>query len=208
MQSFPPSRATSRTRTLTGGTNGSTNGTNGTNGANGSGRNGSPPSRWDTLPIGPEAHPAFHAGGCALITGGASGIGLAAAKEFARLGLRIVIADANEQDLKHAADELTDIVGTQNVCAALVDVSKLDHVEKFRDQVYETFGEVNVLLNNAGVGDYGGALSNPEAWRKVMDVNLFGVLNVVQTFAPSMIHQENPSMIINTGSKQGITNPP
>jgi len=65
-----------------------------------------------------------------------------------------------------------------------------------------------VLMNNAGVGDVGTSWDGIENWRKVFDVNLFGIVNVQQTFVPSMLHQENPAMIINTGSKQGITNPP
>jgi len=84
----------------------------------------------------------------------------------------------------------------------------MDQVTKLRDQVFETFGEVNLLFNNAGIGLHGGALTSPDNWRKIMDVNLYGVLNMVQIFTPSMIHQENPSLIVNTGSKQGITNPP
>lgn len=69
-----------------------------------------------------------------------------------------------------------------------------------------------MLLNNAGVsglpGDKGTSWKGLDSWHKVFDVNLFGVVNVQQTFVPNMIHQENASVIINTGSKQGITNPP
>jgi len=158
--------------------------------------------------VGPEAHPAIHLGRVALVTGAASGIGFALAKELASYGLRIVLADVHKDDLKLAHDEIADIAGAQNVLAVPTDVSKLEEVIKLRDQVFETFGEVNLLFNNAGIGLHGGSLSNPENWRKVMDVNLFGVLNMIQTFVPSMIHQENPSLIVNTGSKQGITNPP
>jgi len=63
-------------------------------------------------------------------------------------------------------------------------------------------------MNNAGVGDTGTSWDGIENWRKVFEVNLFGIINVQQTFVPLMIHQENHSVIINTGSKQGITNPP
>jgi len=63
-------------------------------------------------------------------------------------------------------------------------------------------------MNNAGIGAKGTSWDGFENWRKVFDVNLFGVVNVQQTFVPSMLHQENQAVIINTGSKQGITNPP
>ncbi|KAJ8523206.1 hypothetical protein ONZ45_g309 [Pleurotus djamor] len=71
-----------------------------------------------------------------------------------------------------------------------------------------TLAQVAVLMNNAGVGDRGTSWDGIENWRKVFDVNLFGIVNVQQTFVPSMLHQENQALIINTGSKQGITNPP
>jgi len=64
------------------------------------------------------------------------------------------------------------------------------------------------LLNNAAVGVTGQSWGAIDAWKKILDVNLWGVVNVQQIFIPHMLHQENPSMIINTGSKQGITNPP
>ncbi|KAG8978933.1 hypothetical protein FRB94_012226 [Tulasnella sp. JGI-2019a] len=196
MQSYPSTRASSRVRSLSNGVQVST----------------SPiatrKSDLESTPVGPEAHAAIHIGRCALITGAASGIGFALAKELAGHGLRIVLADIHEDDLKLAQEEIADIAGPQNVLAVKADVSKIEEVIKLRDQVFETFGEVNLLFNNAGINDHGGSLSNPENWRKVMDVNLFGVLNMVQTFVPSMIHQENPSLIVNTGSKQGTTNPP
>jgi len=81
-------------------------------------------------------------------------------------------------------------------------------VQRLKDKTLETFGEVAVLFNNAGSGAKGTALDGLNNWKKVIDVNLWGVIYVQQTFGPLMVHQENPSVIINTGSKQGITNPP
>ena len=63
-------------------------------------------------------------------------------------------------------------------------------------------------MNNAGTGGGGGLFGDPVRWRRIIDVNLLGVVNGVQTFAPDMIRQETPSAIVNTGSKQGITCPP
>ncbi|KAJ3936031.1 MAG: hypothetical protein NXY57DRAFT_886676 [Lentinula lateritia] len=70
------------------------------------------------------------------------------------------------------------------------------------------FEQVAVLMNNAGIGLKGTSWDGINNWKTIFDVNLFGILNVQQTFVPFMLHQENQGMIINTGSKQGITNPP
>jgi len=155
-----------------------------------------------------ELHPVIHSGRVAVITGAACGIGQAAAREFAKLGLKVAIADIAEAKLVKFGKELAAIVGEANVMAIPTDVSKLEEVVKLRDRVYEAWGEVAVLMNNAGVGDKGTSWDGIENWKKVFDVNLFGIVNVQQTFVPSMLHQENQAVIINTGSKQGITNPP
>ncbi|KAI0072034.1 NAD-P-binding protein, partial [Panus rudis PR-1116 ss-1] len=154
-------------------------------------------------------HPILHAGRVAVITGAASGIGRAAAVEFAKHGMKIALADIREDQLREAAAEVAKVAGgDSNVLAVPTDVSKLDEVVRLRDRVYEAWGEVAILLNNAGISVKGSSWDGLDAWHKVFDVNLYGVLNVQQTFVPSMIHQENAAAIINTGSKQGITNPP
>ncbi|EJF60960.1 NAD(P)-binding protein [Dichomitus squalens LYAD-421 SS1] len=155
-----------------------------------------------------EVHPVIHEGRVAVITGAGSGIGRAAAIELAKIGLKIAIADVDEQGLNGTAKEVAQIVGQQNLIALPTDVTKLEQVERLRDRVYEAWGEVGVLMNNAAVSAKGTSWDGLENWHKVFDVNLFGVLNVQHTFVPSMLHQENPAVIINTGSKQGITNPP
>jgi len=159
-------------------------------------------------PIDREHHPVIHAGRVAVITGAASGIGRAAARELARLGLKVAIADINVNALEIFSKELCGAHGEGNVLAVPTDVSKLEDVEHLRDRVYEAWGEVAVLLNNAAVAVMGHSFEGLDKWNAVMNVNLFGVLNVQHTFVPSMLHQENQSVIINTGSKQGITNPP
>ncbi|KAI0275930.1 NAD-P-binding protein [Russula aff. rugulosa BPL654] len=168
------------------------------------------PFRIESLisPIDSEYHPVIHAGRVAVITGAASGIGRAAARELAGLGLKVAIADINAAALETLAEELVATHGETNVLAVPTDVSKLEDVVRLRERVYEAWGEVAVLLNNAGVINKGDSFEGLDAWKAVMDVNLFGVLNVQHTFVPLMIHQENQSVIINTGSKQGITNPP
>jgi len=159
-------------------------------------------------PIDREHHPVIHTGRVAVITGAASGIGRAAARELARLGLKVAIADINVNALEIFSKELCGAHGEGNVLAVPTDVSKLEDVVHLRDRVYEAWGEVAVLLNNAGVAVKGHSFEGLDNWNAVMNVNLFGVLNVQHTFVPLMLHQENQSVIINTGSKQGITNPP
>jgi len=153
-------------------------------------------------------HDALHAGRVAVITGAASGIGLAAAQEFANIGMKLAIADTNESALNDVKKELVDRIGEQNIIAVVCDVSNIEDVRKLRERVFEAWGEVSVLLNNAGVGGKTGSWTELENWGKVVNTNLWGIVNVQHTFVPYMIGQENQSLIINTGSKQGITNPP
>lgn len=143
-----------------------------------------------------------------MITGAASGIGKATAVEMAKLGLKIAMADVVEDILASAAKEVISIAGEANVLVIPTDVSDIDEVVRLRDKVYEAWGEVAVLLNNAAIGPDTKSWEMLDNWKKTFDVNLFGVINVQQTFVPSMLHQENQAMVINTGSKQGITNPP
>lgn len=156
------------------------------------------------------AHPALTAGRVAVITGGSSGIGLAAARRFASLGLKVCLADLSAERLERAAAEVRAVSsgGRDAVLTAPTDVSKPDQVQALKDKVYASFGEVAVLMNNAGTAPGGGPWDHIERWRKVLDVNLWGVINGVQTFVPAMLAQGTPCAVVNTGSKQGITCPP
>jgi NAD(P)-dependent dehydrogenase (short-subunit alcohol dehydrogenase family) len=151
-------------------------------------------------------HPAIEAGRTAVITGGASGIGLAAAKKLTGLGMNVVIADFNDEALGAAHRELTE--AGAHVEAVRTDVSSAEDVAALRDRALSRFGDVALLMNNAGVGRGGSAIENPEGWRRVIETNLFGVLSGVQAFAQGMIDAGKPAAIVNTGSKQGITTPP
>jgi NAD(P)-dependent dehydrogenase (short-subunit alcohol dehydrogenase family) len=155
-------------------------------------------------------HPALVQGRAAVITGAASGIGLAAARRFAAMGLKVCLVDLSQQALKVAAAEVIAASPTdrQAVLAMPTDVSKLDDIIKLRDAVYAEFGEIGVLMNNAGTAPGGGPWEHIDRWRRVLEVNLWGVINGVQTFTPCMLEQGTPCVIINTGSKQGITCPP
>jgi len=159
-------------------------------------------------PLDSDVHPVIHAGRVAVITGAANGIGRAAAIELARVGLKIALADVSEDLLVQTGKEVAAIVGDANVLVIPTDVSKIGDVQRLRDKVYEAWGEVAVLLNNAAIGPDSKSWEKLDNWRSTFEVNLFGVVNVQQTFVPSMLHQENQAIVINTGSKQGITNPP
>ena len=133
-------------------------------------------------------HPALAEGRAAVITGGASGIGLAAAKRFAALGMKICLADLSEEALDRAAEQLS---GATLVMVP-TDVSRVEDVRRLKDRAYDTFGEVAVLMNNAGVSAGGGPFDDYEGWQRVLSVNLWGVINGVHTFAQAMIDQGTP----------------
>jgi NAD(P)-dependent dehydrogenase (short-subunit alcohol dehydrogenase family) len=149
------------------------------------------------------------AGRTAVITGGASGIGLAAGRRFASLGMNVVLADLEGTALDAARRDVEGVAKEARVLAVPTDVSRRDDVERLRDAAVAQFGDVAVLMNNAAINAGGGKpWQDADRWRQVIDVNLMGVVNGVTVFTESMIAQSRPSHIINTGSKQGITNPP
>lgn len=146
----------------------------------------------------------------ALVTGGASGIGLAAAIRFAHMGMRVCIADLGGDRLTQAAEILAATApgGAGSVMASATDVSRLDELQRLEQAVRERFGGVDILMNNAGVQP-GSVVFGPEAaWERVIGVNLWGIIHGSLVFAPGMIARGRPGLIINTGSKQGITTPP
>jgi NAD(P)-dependent dehydrogenase (short-subunit alcohol dehydrogenase family) len=146
--------------------------------------------------------PLFAEGNVAVITGAASGIGRAAAQRFASIGMKVVLFDRNEAVASVAA-ELNDakyLVG---------DVSRIEDLQKLRDLAMNEFGKVTILMNNAAIGGQkDDNWTGLDGWRRTIDVNLWGVVNGVHAFSKPMLSQGSRGAIVNTGSKQGITNPP
>src|ERR1700727_2200141 len=145
---------------------------------------------------------AISPGNVAVVTGAASGIGLATAKRLALAGVAVCLVDRTDSVTNAAAE-----VGAL-ATPFVVDVADRAAVERMAESVRDRFGPVSVLMNNAGVGSGGDILAAPEAWDRLLGVNLFGVVHGVQAFVPAMVAGDKPGMIINTGSKQGITQPP
>lgn len=153
----------------------------------------------------------FAAGNVAVVTGAGSGIGLAAALRFASLGMRVVLAESSPSALNRATAQVASAAraGADDVLALVTDVSRHADLLLLREATRERFGAVSVLLNNAGVGDSPGLpWENAEGWKALLDVNLWGVVYGVEAFLPGMLEGSQPGVVINTGSKQGITSPP
>jgi NAD(P)-dependent dehydrogenase (short-subunit alcohol dehydrogenase family) len=156
------------------------------------------------------SHPAIQAGNVAVITGGAAGIGLAAAVAFVKAGLKVCIADVGAERLAGAERVLSAAApqGAAQVMAAETDVSSLAALSALAAAVAARWGAPDILMNNAGIQPGSGMFGPRPDWERVMAVNLWGVINGVQAFVPAMIKAGKPGLVINTGSKQGITTPP
>ncbi|KRQ06353.1 SDR family NAD(P)-dependent oxidoreductase [Bradyrhizobium manausense] len=153
-------------------------------------------------------HPVIAKGNVAVITGGASGIGLAAATACARAGMKVCIADVDESRLAEAATRLSLIAGAANVMTSVTDVSRTESVTELERAVGAHFGGTDLLMNNAGIQPGSTMFGEPDHWHHIIGVNMWGIINGARIFAPNMIARGKAGLIINTGSKQGITTPP
>jgi NAD(P)-dependent dehydrogenase (short-subunit alcohol dehydrogenase family) len=142
-------------------------------------------------------------GRAAVITGGASGIGFATARELARRGARIMLADINQSALDNAVANLRG----QGVDAhgVVCDVRKLDEVAGLADEAFRVFGAVHVVFNNAGIA-YAGPIveTSHDDWRFVIDVDLWGPIHGVEAFLPRLIEQDEGSHMVFTSSFAGL----
>ena len=149
-------------------------------------------------------HPAIAADRVAFITGGASGIGLAVAARLLDHGMRVALIDRHDEGA--VPPELTP--HQDRVLAIQADVADREQLEKAAERVEREFGEIAVLMNNAAIGGGGDVFGDPAAWERLLAVNLHGVVHGCSIFAGRMAERSSPGLIINTGSKQGITQPP
>ena len=142
-------------------------------------------------------------GKVAVVTGAASGIGRALAEKCVKEGMRVVLADVEEQALQQAANELK--AGGADVQAIRTDVSKAEQVEALANKAFATYGVVHLLFNNAGVGA-GTTIweSSLDDWQWVLGVNLWGVIHGIHFFVPRMLAQNEEGYIVNTASSAGF----
>jgi NAD(P)-dependent dehydrogenase (short-subunit alcohol dehydrogenase family) len=152
----------------------------------------------------------FTQGSNAVITGGASGIGLATGEMLVRSGLNVLLLDLDADALASARETLLEKAGDgAQVLTQSCDVSDFSALEQAATLAADKLGDITVLMNNAGViMDTGKPWENAEKWRQLLDINMGGVINSTQAFVPAMLEHGKPSRVINTGSKQGITRPP
>ena len=151
---------------------------------------------------------AIKQGGVAVVTGAASGVGKVSALRFAEAGLSVVLADLPGERLDTAVAEVrSHTIGDAQVVGVPTDVTSDADIEALADLAF-TMGPVAILMNNAGIMLPTKSWAQKENWQKVLDVNFMGVLRGIHAFVPRMMEAGRPAVVINTGSKQGITTPP
>jgi NAD(P)-dependent dehydrogenase (short-subunit alcohol dehydrogenase family) len=142
-------------------------------------------------------------GGVAVVTGAGSGIGEGLARYAAELGMTVVLADISRERIDEVASSIRSSGGT--ALAIPTDVSDPDALDRLADQTYEAFGEVRLLVNNAGIETLGFSWDIPATtWERTLDVNIHGVVHGVRAFAPRMLSAGNPAFIANTSSVGGL----
>ena len=142
-------------------------------------------------------------GRVAVVTGGAGGIGRAMVERFLDEGMKVVIADIDEQLLDSCVSELQT---RGEVLGVRTDVSRLESVEELRDRTLGAFGGVHVVCNNAGVasGAYGKLWEHEvNDWRFAFSVHVYGVINGIKAFVPAMLAGGEEGHVINTSSHNG-----
>lgn len=152
-------------------------------------------------------HPSVTPGHVAVVTGGASGLGLEAATRFAAQGMKVCIADLPGEALDAAIGSIS-AGSAETVIGVPTDVGEPEQLRALKDRVYADFSRVDVLMNNAGMQPGSSIFDAEGNWDRILEVNMMGIIRGSQIFAPQMIASGQPGLIVNTGSKQGITAPP
>jgi NAD(P)-dependent dehydrogenase (short-subunit alcohol dehydrogenase family) len=146
-------------------------------------------------------------GKVAVVTGAASGIGAALARAFVAAGASVVAADVAEPQLAAAVADLVAAGGS--AVSVPTDVRDPAALDALGQAAFDAFGAVHVVCNNAGALAMGPAWEVPlDDWRRVIDVNLFGVVHGIRTFMPRLIEQGEPAHIVNTASMGGLISLP
>ncbi len=143
-------------------------------------------------------------GRTAVVTGGASGIGLAIARRLGREGMNLVLGDIEQPALDEAVAAFD--AAEVPVLGMEIDVSDVESVRRLAAAAEERFGNIHLLCNNAGVGG-GGAILEPDdldVWEWVLGVDLLGVLHGIKVFGPSMVAHGEPCHMVNTASMAGL----
>lgn len=142
-------------------------------------------------------------GGVAVITGAGSGIGEGLARYAAELGMKVVLADLSRERVERVASEIQSAGGV--AMTVQTDVSDPDALDRLADATYEEFGDVRLLVNNAGIETLGFSWEIPAAtWEKALDINIHGVVHGVRAFVPRMICSGYSAFIANTSSVGGL----
>ena len=144
----------------------------------------------------------LEAGQVAVVTGGASGIGLALVEAFSSRGLSVVIADVEAEALATEVDRLSDL--GLDVLGVQTDVTSPEALNALADEAFAWKGAVNLVCNNAGVVSFGSAFEGLDEWKWVIDVDLWGVVHGVHAFVPRMLESGKPGHIVNTASTAGL----
>src|SRR6185503_2955235 len=139
----------------------------------------------------------------AVITGAANGIGFGIAERCAQLGMKVVLAGINADNLALAKEKLKPTGAV--LLSVQTDVSKREHVEALAQKTLDACGVVHLLVNNAGVAAGSSVWASTwEEWEWVMNVNLWGVIHGVKIFAPLMLAQDTEAHIVNVASVAGL----
>jgi NAD(P)-dependent dehydrogenase (short-subunit alcohol dehydrogenase family) len=145
----------------------------------------------------------------AVVTGAANGIGRGIVDRCQKEGMKVVLADVEEEALKKAEGELK--AAGADTLAVLTDVSKAEDIESLAKKVLDSFGAVDLLFNNAGVcvsADAAISESTLADWEWLIGVNLWGVIHCLRTFVPIMLQQGTEGHIVNTSSIAGLMSTP